>query len=185
MPDIPPDRIAYAYSEAETWALQKIADARQNRSVSWDTFWGVLALLEFGVGFVVLGAYYAGWVAAAAFRTVLATAYVAFTAGIVAYGIAFMLWRRQYARAAYHAGGYGGKNWELSFDDAGLKFACEASDTRVPWSAVDGIEQHNAMVVIWFDRFQPLGVPARAFGNDTARDGFVAAIGERIAAARR
>jgi hypothetical protein len=179
-----PDPLAFTYTEAELWASQRIAAARQERGASEGSFWGWLAVLEFGVGFVVLAAYYAGLVQPPEMRAVLFTAYVAFTAGVVAYGCVIYLHYRQLARDSYRQTGQEGKRWELSFDAAGLAMRSETTDTRVAWRAVNAIEQRDGLVLIWFDQLQPVPIPAWTFRDDGERARFITMIAGRIGAAR-
>ncbi len=179
-PDLPADRFVFTYTETELLALYRLADERTRQRASMDAFWGTLAILEFGPGFAVLGADYAGWVEPAAMRGVLFTAYVAFTAGIIAYGIAIALWQRHLVRIIVRAVSSEQRTCEMSFDASGMRFADNDVDSRVFWHAIDAAEEHNTMAVFWIEKIRPIGIPARAFRDDRARAGLLAAAAARI-----
>ena len=178
--DLPADRFVFTYTQAELSALYRLADERTRQRASVDAFWGTFAILEFGPGFAVLGAAYAGWLEPPAMRAVLFTAYVAFTAGIIACGIAMALWRRHLVRTIVRAVSSEQRTYEMSFDASGLRFADNGLDSRVFWHAIDAAEEHKTMAVFWIEKIRPIGIPARAFRDDRARAGLLAAAAARI-----
>lgn len=179
-----PEHLAFTYSEAEVWAIRKAAAAALDRGPSWDAFWFVVIGAIFGIGFAAFAAYHFGLVRRSELGPVLFTAYVAFIAGTLTYGITTHRRSRQLARHAYQAAGLGGNGWEVSFDRAGITCRNATFESRAPWSAVGGVADAGWAVMIWLDAMQALGIPSRAFRDAAAQADFVTAVAKRIKAAR-
>ena len=72
----------------------------------------------------------------------------------------------------------------LSMDDDGLTVSRPLITTRYKWSAFRSAEIAKGAVILAVDNGMGIIIPAAAFGNDTARYEFAAAISRKIDAAK-
>jgi hypothetical protein len=182
--DQAPDRFTVTHSEEELWALGKLAQRRLDHGPAEHVYWSVIIGLMLAVGLVPLAALAVGVIGSATFRPVLATTYLAFTAGGLTFWAVMIIRGRGLARANYRKG-RGSETVEYVFDDTGVVFRGDLRETRIPWPAVKGIEDTGTFVVIWLYNHQAVGLPARLFADAAAREKFVAAVAARILAAKR
>ena len=80
------DRFTVTHTEEELWALGKLVQRRLDHGPAEDTYWLVIVGMMLAVGLVPFAALSLGLIGSAAFRPVLATAYLAFIAGGLASG---------------------------------------------------------------------------------------------------
>ena len=177
-----PQRLTFSYSEEEVWAFRRLAAARIDRGPSIYAFWAVMILVICGIGFAVLGVFYAGMLAAGQLRAVLFTAYLASSAGAGTLYILHYLRSRHIARQIYAKTKRERESWQVAFDDAGLTCKSDTLESRVSWRALTGIENCGPAVMIGMSRMQSFAIPARVFGDDGARARFIAVVAARIAA---
>jgi hypothetical protein len=181
--DQAPDRFTVTYSEEELWALGKLAQRRLDHGPAVDAFWSVIIGVMLAVGLVPFAALALGLIGSSAFRPVLATAYLAFTAGGLAFWAVMAMRNRGIARANYRQG-RGSEALEYVFDDTGVVLRGDMLETRMPWRAVKGVEDASTFVIIWLRDHQAVGLPARLFANTAARDTFIASVAARIMTAK-
>jgi len=181
--DQAPDRFTVTYSEEELWALGKLTQRRLDHGPAESVYWSVIAGLMLAVGLVPFSALALGVIGSAAFRPVLATAYLAFIAGGLAFWAVMIMRGRGLARAVYRQG-RGSETLEYVFDDTGIVLRGDMREAHMRWRAVKGIEDAGTFVIIWLHNHQVVGLPARLFADTTARAAFVAAVAARIMAAK-
>jgi hypothetical protein len=184
-PRIIPDKLTITYSEAEMQAFYRYAAARQDRGLDESTFWSALCIAIFGIGGIAVAAYYAGLLQSTEMRAVALTAYVAFAAGVVTYGVVTRVHYAQVVRKFHSRTAQTKKVWKVSFDTSGFSFKSDTSETRVPWSGVDAFDDHCSMMLLWFEGTQSIFLPARVFRDEHVRTNFVAAVAKRIEAAKK
>ena len=180
-----PAKLSITYTEAEMLAFYHFAAARQNLAIDQSTFWAALCIAIFGLGGFVVLAHYVGWLQTSEIRVVAFTTYAAFTAGVIAYYIVTRIHYWQFAIRFYRDTGQAQKRWDFSFDDAGLTFESDTSETRVPWRGVNAFEDRGSMMLIWFEGTQAIFFPARVFRDENARKNFAAAVADSVKAAKK
>jgi hypothetical protein len=135
------------------------------------------------VGLVPLTALSIGLISPAAFRAVLATAYLAFIAGGVALWTMMAMRTRGLARASYRHG-RGSGTIDYIFNDTGVVVSGNMLETVIPWRAVKGVEDARTFVIMWLHDHQAVGLPARLFTDAASREKFIATVAARIVAAK-
>jgi hypothetical protein len=173
-----PAPITFTYRDDERSRFQDLAWQRASRGMPWEPFWGTLAVMVFVIGLAALGANKAGLVPGAQLPAVLATAYIAFAAGVCV--MIFLYYRQRLWLARHAAGNRDAVAWELAFGDAGFTYKSTLFETSVPWRSVTSIEPLPEVVFIWFGPAEALTIPARVFADDSARKLFVTALRARI-----
>lgn len=130
--DQTPDRftVTVTYTEEELWALSKLVHRRLDHGPAVDMYWSVIIGMMLAVGFVPFAALSLGPIGSAAFRPVLATAYLAFIAGGLTFWAVMAMRSRGVARANYRQG-RGSETLEYVFDDTGAVFRGDMLETRM------------------------------------------------------
>jgi hypothetical protein len=176
-----PDRFTFSYAdEAEFRAFYTLISQRQDQRSSWHGFYAVIVGGPVIIGSVPLAALAVGLIQPEAFKPVLATAFIAFIAGTLAFWWLVAVRYRAVARAAYRTG-VEREVWEYTFDNAGIRSKNGTWEIRAPWSSAKSVEDAGAFVLIWLVNGQPFAIPSRLFADAGARRTFVAAIAARIA----
>jgi hypothetical protein len=177
-----PARLSFTYSEAEYWNVRVLDQRRYDHGPSWDTFWFLIVIYEFGTGLMVLAAYGMGLIDEGALRAVLATAYVASIASVIATYALLRLRSRQLSRQTFDQAGRGLSTWELAFDADGIVCYTELIETRARWTSVSAVEDWGPIVAIRLQRPYVVHIPTRVFADDAERKAFIAAVKANIAA---
>jgi hypothetical protein len=167
--DPAPDRFSFTYTEEELWAFGKLTQRRIDLGPAVDTYWAVVAGLMLAVGLVPLTALSIGLISPAAFRPVLATAYLAFTAGGIAFWTMMAMRTRGLARASYRKG-RGSGTTDYVFSETGIVVSSNMLETIIPWRALKGVEDAGAFVLMWLHDHQAIGLPARLFTSAANRE---------------
>jgi hypothetical protein len=170
-------RFSVTYGNDELRSYRKLMARRYARGDNDYTFFGLMMLAIFGVGLAVLGAFEIGLVKAAAVRSVMVTAYVAFAAGWLGY---WYLVQRYFSK---HLGRQSLRGpWDYWFDAAGLGYKGATIEVRLAWRAVESVDDLGAIILLRCGS-HAVFVPARAFADDAARKDFVAVAAARMKAA--
>jgi hypothetical protein len=170
-------RFSVTYSDDELRSYSRLMARRYARGHNDYTFFGLMILAIFVVGLAVLGAVDLGLVEAAAVRSVLVTAYVAFVAGWLGY---WYLVQRYFSK---HLGRQSLRGpWDYWFGAAGLGYKGATIEVRFSWRAVQSVDDLGAIVLFRCSN-HAVFVPARMFADDAARKDFVAVSAARIKAA--
>ena len=180
--DQTPDRICLTYTEEEVWASAKLMARHHDRGPAWDRYWSVIFVVILGVGLMPFAALSLELIRPVSLQPVLITAYAAFVAGGATYWCVMYLRSRNMARAGHRE--VGSKRWEFMFDDQGFVCRNENIETRIPWRAVERVEDTGALVLIWLNPAQATHLPARVFADAAAREAFVTSTAGRITAAK-
>jgi hypothetical protein len=179
-----PDRFTFSYAdEAEFQAFYTLVSRRQDQGPSWDGFYAVIIGGPVVIGLVPLAALALGLIEPEAFKPVLATAFLAFIAGALAFWWLMAVRYRTVARAVYRTG-VEREVWDYTFDHAGIRCRNGTWEINAPWGSVKSVEDAGAFVLIWLNNGQPFAFPSRLFADAGVRQRFVAAIAARIADSR-
>jgi hypothetical protein len=167
-PDRWPFQFVFVYSDNELRTLNKIVAARYARGWGW-----IFAIPPLGL--VVLGAFKLDLVTPVTLVPVLISTYAAFIVGAASY----YLYIRQYFRRIARNERWQGKTWNWSFDETGIHYRCEITDTWLALGALDAVEDLGRLVLFRMGR-RALCIPARVFADDATRVSFVAAASARV-----
>jgi hypothetical protein len=181
-PDQVPQKLIFAFSEAEMADARKLVAVRLNRELKGFGYWGAIYLVILAVGLVVYAAYQLDLFDFWSLKPVLITAYAAFIAGafIQAFG---GRWQYRRLTRVYYAG-EDKEEWEFTFDNAGMTWRNKTAEVRTSWDAVRAVEDVGAMILFWRDMpARTTFIPTRVFESAAARKAFVAAAAAHVEAA--
>lgn len=64
------------------------------------------------------------------------------------------------------------KQWDIVLDDDWIVLKTGLMETRMPWAAIERVEDVGLMVIFWYRLGMGFLVPGRAFADDQARTNF-------------
>jgi hypothetical protein len=180
-----PAHFRFAYRPGEALRLRELAGHALDRTMPWYSFWVVLLGMFFVIGFVVLGAQRSGVIDTDEVPTVLFTAYMAYGCGTCLVLRLMQRRRRRLIRASARAIERDDVVWDFDVDDAGIALKSDGYQTHLAWRRISLVQVWRGDVLIGLRlTTTTLGLPGRLFADDAARGAFVAAVRERIAAAK-
>ena len=182
--DAVPERLSFTYTQDELAAYGRLVSARQNRLVDGSMFWSMPIVFILAIALVVALAKAADLITASQVRPVAVTAYAAFITGALTYYALAWFNYRQLLKAVYARAGATTERRDMLFDANGVSSKNLRVETHISWRSIEDVTATDVVVVIWIDITQGFPIPARVFPDATARQSFVGAVRQRIAAAK-
>jgi hypothetical protein len=172
-------RFVFEINADDDWIFRKTSTRDVKRYIDSRIIKGIPTLCVICLGTALLVAQQRGYLS----LVVLIIAEASFIAGYYALNISWTIATPKMQKALFSDTPPANRRFDCAFDDDRIVIKIGLRETRLPWSAIAGVEDIQSMVIFWYQPTVGFFVPSRAFSDDAARIAFAAWAAARVQAA--